>query len=789
MRIVSVTAYHVRIPFRSVFAHALQSRRVTEAVILTVESDAGHVGLGEVLPRPYLTGETLKTVLHTEIPTLVQRWLGRDFEDRNGVVKALREDLQLARGALATFAGWESAVLDVAGKAFQFAVGDVLGPVVGPDLEAGVVIDFSVHTPTLQKYCMLLRLDGQRHIKVKVGLSDDLRRLAIVQDAFGPDHPLRLDANAAWTADCAIRMLRQMRRFNIQSVEQPVPARDLAGMRRVRQKTGVAVVADESLCSLDDARELTIARAADVFNIRIGKCGGFLACLQLIELANEAGMRCHLGTLVGETGILSRAAEVFGRRVRGFEFLEGKDQNKRLLVHDVIEEPPSGDTTPRVGLGITLARKYLEQWVTSSPPIVFNARQSNLLLPKKTAAQRRTDHRFLALSDDVQVPERAVAKRGNGLKMLVPDLMVQSAERFPEKTALIFPDDAISFGALHRQSGQVAARLRKLGIGPGKRVAILHENGLAGVVFFWGVLKSGAQVVDIPCLAGIRTISGILAESQSVALVASERQLQRLSMAPCLPPIVLTGRKSAAQILGRDCQSLADITNTESADVAPPRLNENDVALIVYTSGTTGHPKGVMLSHRNLLSNILAVNSLMGLTSDDSILVVVPLHFIHGRMQLLTHMLIGGTMAFSADFRFPQQVVEDLSRYRVTGFSGVPYHFSMLLERTSLAATRLPHLRYVVVTGGSLAPHALRKLSRAIPGVDIHIGYGQTETSPRITNLSPSEVLSRPGSCGLPVPGVHVEVVDENGSTLQPGVIGENRCTRPAAHRRLGKAR
>lgn len=358
--------------------------------------------------------------------------------------------------------------------------------------------------------------------------------------------------------------------------------------------------------------------------------------------------------------------------------------------------------------------------------------------------------------------------------MLLSDLIAQSAERFPEKTALIFPDDSISFGALHRQSSQVAARLRKLGIGPRARVAILHENTLAAVVFFWGILKSGAQIVDVPCLAGVGTISGILAESKPAALLASERQLQRLSTANAesLPSIVFTGLVPGAR-RGRRHHSLAEITNTEVADVAPPLVDECDVALVVYTSGATGQPKGVMLSHRNLLSNILAVNRLMGLTSDDSILVVVPLYFIHGRMQLLTHTLIGGTMAFSAGSQFPQQIIEDLVRHAVTGFSGVPYHFLMLLERTNLAATPLPHLRYVVVMGGALPPHALRKLSDALPGVAIHIGYGQTEASPRITNLSPSEVLSRTGSCGLPVPGVRVEVVGDDGSPLGPEVIGE----------------
>jgi long-chain acyl-CoA synthetase len=359
--------------------------------------------------------------------------------------------------------------------------------------------------------------------------------------------------------------------------------------------------------------------------------------------------------------------------------------------------------------------------------------------------------------------------------MLLPDLIAQSAERFPEKTALIFTQGSISFRALHEQSSQVAARLRKLGIGPGARVAILHENAIPSVIFFWGILKSGAQVVDVPCLAGVGTIAGMFTEAKPAAVVISQRQWQRFSMAnaDCLPAIVLTGQTLSTPGPGRDCHWLAEITATETSEVSPQLVGESDVALIIYTSGTTGRPKGVMLSHRNLLSNIIAVNSLMGLTSDDSVLVVVPLYFVHGRMQLLTHALIGGTMAFSAGFQFPQQVVDDMLRYRVTGFSGVPYHFAVLLQHTRMASTRLPHLRYVVITGGALAPHSLRKLSEALPGVGIHIGYGQTETSPRIANLSPAEVLSKSGSSGLPIAGVVVQIVDENGSPTGPGAVGE----------------
>ena len=131
---------------------------------------------------------------------------------------------------------------------------------------------------------------------------------------------------------------------------------------------------------------------------------------------------------------------------------------------------------------------------------------------------------------------------------------------------------------------------------------------------------------------------------------------------------------------------LQDICSDETTARQRLRLDESQVAMIVYTSGTTGQPKGVMLSHHNLISNLEASNTLMGLTSDDSILVVVPLHFIHGRMQLLLHALIGGTVVLSGGLHFPQNVLREILDYRVTGFSGVPYHFVNLAEHTLWAA-------------------------------------------------------------------------------------------------------
>jgi long-chain acyl-CoA synthetase len=361
--------------------------------------------------------------------------------------------------------------------------------------------------------------------------------------------------------------------------------------------------------------------------------------------------------------------------------------------------------------------------------------------------------------------------------MLLPELLSRCAERFPDKSAVVSRSDQISFADLELQSDQVAARLHRLAIGPGDRVAILHDNSVAAIVFFWGILKSGAQTVDMPTLAGAETLANILRECRPKALVTSDKEWNRVmgEIPDALPCIVFSKNDllPGCKLGHRSFNLLQDICAEETTACPRLRLDESQVAMIVYTSGTTGQPKGVMLSHHNLISNLAASNTLMGLTSEDSILVVVPLHFIHGRMQLLLHTLIGGTVVLSAGFHFPQNVLREILEYRVTGFSGVPYHFVNLAEHTALGRTALPDLRYVLITGGALSPDALRKVIDVLPEVAVHLAYGQTEASPRITYLSPAEVLARPHSIGRALPGVQVEILGNGGRTVPPGTPGE----------------
>jgi long-chain acyl-CoA synthetase len=365
--------------------------------------------------------------------------------------------------------------------------------------------------------------------------------------------------------------------------------------------------------------------------------------------------------------------------------------------------------------------------------------------------------------------------------MLLHDLLVEAARRWPDKLAAVFPREAATFARLDQQSLAVAHHLRRLGIGPSTRVAILYDNTPAALVYYWGILRSGATTVDISSTAGPATLAEALEEAQPQALAVQPHLLKRMVAggSRTCPGIVLStadASEVAAPLLatGRSFHALEDILATTDAAAPLPRPEASSVAMCIYTSGTTGRTKGVMLSHDNLLFNVTAFNSRIGLTDLDSLLLVAPLHYIHGRIQLLTYTMVGGTLLFSAGFRFPQTVVHELVRYAATGLSGVPYHFSTLLAHSRLKSTPLPHLRHLMITGGALAPTRLRELQDAIPHAALHLNYGLTEASPRLTYLGPShEVFARPTSCGRALPGVTIEILGAHDEVLPPGIVGE----------------
>lgn len=323
--------------------------------------------------------------------------------------------------------------------------------------------------------------------------------------------------------------------------------------------------------------------------------------------------------------------------------------------------------------------------------------------------------------------------------MRIADLLVRAAEKVPSRPAAVFADGEMTYSELLARARGAAKQLAGA-----RRVALLVRPSPASLAAFWGAQLAGAETVDVPLHVGEEPIAQMLEECAADVVVREE-----------------------------DAEGLT----APSSDGAPAA--GGDVAVIIYTSGTTGRPKGVMLTHENLLSNVEAAAERMPLSDGDRLLVVVPMYFIHGRMQLLAHARVAGTLCFSEGFQFPKRVLDELVRYRVQGMSGVPFHFATLLSRTHIADTPLPDLRYVLVTGGALDRSLSSTLRRRLPNVELHTAYGSTEASPRITHASPDELAARPGTVGRALPGVEVAIVGSDRRPVPSGALGEIVCRGP----------
>jgi acyl-CoA synthetase (AMP-forming)/AMP-acid ligase II len=334
-------------------------------------------------------------------------------------------------------------------------------------------------------------------------------------------------------------------------------------------------------------------------------------------------------------------------------------------------------------------------------------------------------------------------------------------ETHGDRFALAIGEDALSFDEFGRLSRRFAGELRALGVAHGDRVALIADHGLLPVAAFWGILMRGAVTVQLNPKMDDDLLRSVL-EEVAPAVLLTEEAYAGSARERWLEGLPEVRQRSLA---------LAGPASPEAAD--DPAVGADDLAAIVYTSGSTGTPKGVCLSHRNLWTVAGAVIEDLRITSADSYLMAVPLHYVHGIMQLLIHHLAGAGIHLARDFAFPQQIVKTLERTAVTGFSGVPFHFNSLIEKSTFLKAALPALRWLTVTGGRLDPARIQTIRAAKPEVDFLVAYGQTECAPRATALAAERIDRKPNSAGAAIRGVRVLILDPEGAKVAQGGIGE----------------
>ena len=364
-KVSKIDIFSVNIPFKRSFKHASKERRFSESIFVRLEMESSQIGFGESLPRPYVTGESQETVVAKLKQVLPGSLLGKSFQSFEEVVNFCSSFEALSGAAKCAY---ELALLDSAAKVFNCSVTETPGGAKTERLRYSAAIGedsiFEVKIDALK-----LRIYGIKDVKLKVGNENDIDRLKAVRRCLGKNRDIRLDANCAWDAEQAIEKLTIMRDFNFSLIEQPVEKDDIDSLKKVSDAIPEPVMADESLCNMEDARKLVERKACDMFNIRISKCGGLLDSIKIAKFAAQAGISYQLGCQVGETGVLSAAGRHFASGVNDVKYLEGS-YAKFLLVEDIIVEDISfgyggfAHLLPGAGLGVTVDEKVLNKYVT-----------------------------------------------------------------------------------------------------------------------------------------------------------------------------------------------------------------------------------------------------------------------------------------------------------------------------------------------------------------------------------------------------------------------------------------
>ena len=193
------------------------------------------------------------------------------------------------------------------------------------------------------------------------------------------------------------------------------------------------------------------------------------------------------------------------------------------------------------------------------------------------------------------------------------------------------------------------------------------------------------------------------------------------------------------------------------------------------TSGSTGEPKGVMITHANIACNARDIIDYMGLSARDRVLVVLPFSYCYGMSLLHTHLAVGGSVVLFNRFMFPEKALDELERRRCTGLAGVPATYQILLRKTRFAQREFPSLRWMQQAGGKLPDVFLRELRQAAPHARLFVMYGQTEATARLSYLPPERLDDKLGSIGKGLPHTRLEVLGGDGAPVRPGSdeIGE----------------
>jgi long-chain acyl-CoA synthetase len=342
----------------------------------------------------------------------------------------------------------------------------------------------------------------------------------------------------------------------------------------------------------------------------------------------------------------------------------------------------------------------------------------------------------------------------------VAGLVAEAAARDPRRVAVVGADGpTATWGGLARRTAAVAGAVHARGIERGDRLAVVLPNGIHFAAVYWGALRAGAAVVPVNPAYTPPEIAHLLGDSGARMAVAH----------PALVPVV---RQAAAALTPPPAVLVPDQLDGPLCE--EPVGGGRDVAVVCYTSGTTGRPKGAVLTHANLLANLTSISRLPRLRLDpsDVLLGVLPFFHIFGLNVILNAAAQHAASVVALDRFSPTASLQVLARHHVTvAYGAPPVYAAWNAVAASGGAPHLPALRAAVSGADALPVTVWREFADRF-GVEILEGYGLTETAPVVASNAASPSV-RPGAVGHPIPGVRVGVVDTEGRHCSPDQVGE----------------
>lgn len=352
-----------------------------------------------------------------------------------------------------------------------------------------------------------------------------------------------------------------------------------------------------------------------------------------------------------------------------------------------------------------------------------------------------------------------------------------SLRRHPSKVALVCGSARHTYAEVDLRAREMASALQRRGVQRGDRVALFLDNGIEFVAGVYAALRLGAVFMPINPLTKSDKLAYMLADARASVLLTSD--VLSPAWSAILDPlgglhtVFVTGalRTTPASPDPRVLAWPERVAAGPEGSVVGDTIDQ-DLASIIYTSGSTGFPKGVMLTHLNMVSAACSVSSYLGLRESDVVMCALPLAFDYGLYQVLMAFSLGASVVLERSFSFPVKVLEVMVHERVTVFPGVPTMFSMLMALDNLARFDLGSLRMITNTAAALSDMHIRQLRDLFPQATLYSMYGLTECQ-RVTYLPPDQLDIRPTSVGRGMPNEEVWLVDDDGKRLPHGDTGE----------------